>query len=61
MLVFFLEYVKLWLPWKWWRVAAHGILGWLLAPFRYLDLLLLRSPQAGRIGNHCYMWLKKPL
>jgi SAM-dependent methyltransferase len=60
MLVFTLEYAKLLLPWRWWRVAAHGVLGWLLFPLRYLDLLLLRSPAAGRIGNHCYLWLRKP-
>ena len=30
MLVFTLEYVKLLLPWRWWRVVAHGVLGWLL-------------------------------
>jgi len=61
LLVFLIEYVKLLLPWRLWRVASHGILGWLLFPLRYLDLLLLRSPQACRIGNHCYLWLRKPL
>ena len=61
MLVFLIEYAKLWLPWKWWRVLVHGVLGWSLAPLRYLDLLLLRSPNAGRIGNHCYIWLRKPV
>ena len=60
MLVFLLEYAKLWLPWRAWRVVAHGALGWLLFPLRYLDLLFLRSPRAGRIGNHCYLWLRKP-
>ncbi len=59
LLVFFLEYVKLWLPWRPLRALAHGILGWLLFPLRYLDLILLRSPRAGRIGNHCYVWLRK--
>ena len=59
-LVFAIEYVKLLLPWRVWRAAAHGILGWLLFPLRYLDLLLLRAPQAGRIGNHCYLWVRKP-
>ena len=59
MLVFTLEYVKLLLPWRIWRVAVHGILGWLLFPWRYLDLILLKSPTAARIGNHCYLWLKK--
>jgi SAM-dependent methyltransferase len=59
MLVFTLEYAKLLLPWRWWRIATHGVLGWLLFPLRYLDLALLRSPAAGRIGNHCYLWLRK--
>jgi SAM-dependent methyltransferase len=61
MLVFILEYVKLWFPWKAWRILAHGILGWLLFPFRYLDLLFFRNPKAGQIGNHCYIWLRKPV
>ena len=61
LLVFVLEYVKLWLPWKAWRVLSHGLLGWALFPLRYLDLLFYRSQQAGRIGNHCYIWLRKPV
>jgi SAM-dependent methyltransferase len=60
MLVFVLEYVKLWFPWRLWRITAHGILGWLLFPFRYVDLLLFKSPHAGRIANHGYIWLRKP-
>jgi hypothetical protein len=36
-------------------------LGWLLFPLRYLDLLLFRSKQAKRIGNHAYLWLRKPM
>jgi SAM-dependent methyltransferase len=59
MLVFTLEYCKLLLPWRWWRVLAHGVLGWLLWPLRYLDVPLLRSGRAGRLGNHCYLWLRK--
>jgi hypothetical protein len=61
MLVFTFEYVKMLLPWRWWRVLSHGLLGWALFPFRYLDLWMLRSPNAQRIGNHCYVWLRKPL
>ena len=60
MLVFGLEYAKLLLPWRPWRAAAHFTLGWLLFPLRYLDLLLLRSRYGARIGNHCYLWLRKP-
>ena len=60
MLVFTLEYAKLWFPWRWWRAAVHIGLGWALFPLRYLDLLAMRSPKAGQIGNHCYIWLRKP-
>lgn len=58
-LVFGLEYVKLWFPWRAWRIVVHGILGWVLFPFRYLDLLFFRSGRAGIMGNHCYLWLRK--
>jgi SAM-dependent methyltransferase len=61
MLVFLLEYVKLWLPWRPWRVAVHGVLGWILFPLRYLDLLFVNGSRAGRIGNHCYLWVRKKL
>jgi len=54
-----IEYVKLLLPFRAWRILAHGVCGWFLFPLRYLDLLLLRAPAAGRIGNHCYVWLRK--
>jgi SAM-dependent methyltransferase len=60
LLVFVIEYVKLLLPFRAWRVLTHGLLGWLLSPLRYLDLILLRSRAAGRIGNHCFLWLRKP-
>jgi hypothetical protein len=61
LLVFGLEYIKLLLPFRAWRIISHGVLGWVLFPLRYLDLILLRSPQNARLGNHCYMWLRKPL
>jgi SAM-dependent methyltransferase len=61
LLVINIEFVKLLLPFRWWRGLAHGVCGWLLFPLRYLDLLLLRSPDARRIGNHCYLWLRKRL
>ena len=59
-LVFAIEYGKLLLPGRAWRAAVHGALGWILSPLRYLDLWLLRTDRAGRIGNHCYLWLRKP-
>lgn len=61
LLVFVIEYVKLLFPWRFWRRTTHVILGWVVFPLRYLDLLLLESPAAGRLGNHCYVWLRKPL
>ena len=60
LLVFLLEYVKLWFPWRPWRILVHGVLGWLLFPLRYLDYLLFQNAKAGQIGNHCYIWLRKP-
>lgn len=59
LLVFTIEYVKLLLPWRAWRVIAHGVLGWVLFPLRYLDLPLFRSGRAGVLGNHCYVWLRR--
>jgi len=61
LLVFAIEYAKLLVPSRIWRGVVHGLLGWLLFPLRYLDLALLRSTCASRMGNHCYLWLRKPL
>jgi SAM-dependent methyltransferase len=60
LLVVGIEWVKGLLPWRWWRGGVHFALGWLLFPLRYLDLPLLGTARAGRIGNHCYLWLRKP-
>lgn len=60
LLVFLLEYAKMWSSARLWRTGVHGILGWLFFPLRYLDHLLWKSPRAGRLGNHCYVWLQKP-
>jgi SAM-dependent methyltransferase len=59
LLVFTMEYAKLLLPWRAWRVLCGGVLGWVLFPLRYLDFLFFRSASVGRIGNHCYLWLRK--
>ena len=59
LLVILIEFIKLLLPFRAWRALSHVVLGWLLFPLRYLDLVLLRAPAAGRIGNHCYLWLRK--
>jgi SAM-dependent methyltransferase len=59
LLVTAIEFGKGLLPWPWWRAVAHGGLGWVLFPLRYLDLWLLRTNRAGTIGNHCYVWLRE--
>jgi SAM-dependent methyltransferase len=59
LLVFLLEYAKVWLPWGPSRTVVHGILGWVLFPLRYLDKILRWSPRFERLGNHCYIWLRK--
>lgn len=59
LLLFLLEYVKLLFASRLWRMLVHGILGWLLFPLRYLDLLLLRTERARILGNHCFVWLRK--
>jgi SAM-dependent methyltransferase len=59
LLVFMIEYVKLLLPFQVWRAISHGVFGWVLFPFRSLDLLLFRSANVNRLGNHCYLWLRK--
>jgi len=60
LLVIMIEHAKLLLPFRAWRIIAHFVCGWLLFPFRYFDAFLLRSSAAHRIGNHCYLWLRKP-
>jgi len=60
LILFLIEYFKMFLPWRVWRAAVHFLLGWLLAPFRYLDRFLMRTARAGQIGNTCYLWLRKP-
>ena len=57
--MFVLEYAKLWFKRRALKRAVHFALGWLLFPLRYLDALLLRKPDAGQIGNHCYVWARK--
>lgn len=60
LVIFFIEYVKLWLPARWMRQAAWVGLGWLLSPLPYLDWFLLRSPDARQLGNHGWVMARKP-
>ena len=58
-LVFTLEYAKTWVKARWAKGVIHVILGWLLFPLRYLDCLLLERADAGQIGNHYYLYVRK--
>jgi len=53
------KYAKLLLPWRWWRVLAHGAFRVVAFPFPVPRSGLFRSARLGRIGNHCYIWLRK--
>lgn len=58
-IVFTLEYAKSWFSSRWTRGAVHFVLGWLLFPLRYLDAWLLEKPNARRIGNHHFLFVRK--
>jgi SAM-dependent methyltransferase len=60
LLVVVIEYSKSLFDSRAWRGFVHVVLGWLLFPLRYLDLMFFRQPGPQRIGNHCYLWLRKP-
>ena len=60
LLVVLIEYVKQLHPSRGWRIFSHGVLGWMLFWLRYLDVILLKRNDAHRIGNHCYIWFRKP-
>jgi SAM-dependent methyltransferase len=59
LLVFLVEYLKLWAPSRPGKQIVYLVFGWLLFPLRYLDWLLLRKSDAGQLGNHCYLWARK--
>ena len=59
-LVVTLEYLKLWSSNRAIKRLIHVVAGWLLFPLRYLDWYLLRKADARQIGNHCYVWARKP-
>ena len=58
LLVFVLEYAKLWFQSRFLKRAVYCVLGWLLFPLRYLDAWLLRKPDVNQIGNHCFVWAR---
>jgi SAM-dependent methyltransferase len=60
LLAFFLEYLKLWTPGAKAKKLVWAAGAWLLFPLRYLDILLLRRPDARQLGNHGYIWSRKP-
>ena len=59
LLTFLLEYVKLCAP-RPLRKPAYAAAGWLLWPFRYLDIWLNRRPDAHVLANSIYALVRKP-
>ncbi len=59
LLVFTLEYLKLWFPNRLLKRAVYLVAGWILFPLRYLDWFLIGKKDAAQIGNHCYVWARK--
>lgn len=59
LLITVIEYVKLLMPANWMKKGVWVVLGWVLSPLRYLDLLLAKRPDAKQIGNHAYVWACK--
>lgn len=59
LLVFLVEWAKLWFRSQTVRALVHCVLGWILWPLRYADLYFFRTGRAGRLGNHCYVWFQK--
>ena len=60
LLVFWREYVKLWFKSQTMKRIAYVMAAWLLFPLRYLDWFLLRKDIADQMGNHCFVWARKP-
>ena len=60
LLAFLLEYVKIWFPGRTLKRVAYVLAGWLLFPFRYLDWFFYQTGQTTALGNHCYLWARKP-
>ena len=60
LLVFMLEYLKLWFKSRAMRRVVYGAASWVLFPARYLDWFLFRKGVAGQMGNHCFVWARKP-
>jgi SAM-dependent methyltransferase len=58
-LSFALEYVKLISP-KPLKKMAYAFCGWLVWPFRYVDVWLNKKPDACILANHFYVLARKP-
>ena len=45
---------------RWLFAGSRFILGWLLSPLRYLDILVRHNPAAFRLANEFYYLCRKP-
>ena len=60
LLTFFLEFVRTLSPGPL-KKPARALCAWVIWPFRYLDLWLVRSPDAHVLANHIYALVRKPM
>ncbi len=54
------EYIPLWFP-QFLRAPVGLLTAWITTPFKYLDWLIARSPDAHRIASGLYYWGRKPV
>ncbi|CAG0935235.1 hypothetical protein TFLX_04067 [Thermoflexales bacterium] len=54
------EYVPLWFP-QFLRAPVRLLTAWITTPFKYLDWLIARRPDAHRIASGLYYWGRKPV
>jgi SAM-dependent methyltransferase len=48
------------LPVRWFNRFTVGLFGWVIAPLRYLDVVVNRLPDAHVLANHLYVTARKP-
>ncbi|HET9217007.1 MAG TPA: methyltransferase domain-containing protein [Terriglobia bacterium] len=47
-------------PVRWFNRIVVGAAGWLMAPLKYIDIVLNKSPNAHVLANHLYVTARKP-
>ena len=47
------------LPWRWWREGTHVAARVAVISGAISGCMAAAAARAGRMGNHCYLWVKK--